>query len=587
MEEKKKELAVCVTELYNPNTKNYENILQHACNLFRQIYILPIFESLSILPASMKFSFDMEEQTLGDYSGSTNVVRLNLGRILKNSGRLRVERAFQSLYCIAHEYRHNLQKEMAYSLYKSHKNISLESYLGNDAQIIGMEYLFSHQGKGLYGARGDDASKTLLQFYPELWDEMKVKTYKFNLNEVASICDQALYFEHPIEVDARAEEEKFYKIFVGDMAKLIKDEKIIKAIHSSAWNILKVDSSTKEYYQTIAKKVNDAYSKMSVEDFQKFALDMHKLRLKESFASKKGEDSSKYTKDFDLKQKILKNAILLYHNKHLDIYDHNKRTDELDKLRLGFLKYGLSFASNIFDENYLLGRTVGEEYFQMLKNQEITSEAFVKVGMLSDKNINELLVCYINRGQTIYVEKIFQKVNKDRIKKIMYMGAKSYSNRQNRKKFDNDEVAIICNNVLDALQERIDLIEEKAKAGEVKFDDADDFINMMYSICEKFGIDLKQPFAYQDNGDYELEMKFLIRKLYQRAETIARRIAVQMAGRDLSRNEYSFLCPEDRKVYKADQKQSELRTRRIYGQVEYDFKRFEQEIIDEFNAERV
>jgi len=587
MEEKKKELAVCVTELYNPDTKNYENILQHACNLFREIYTLPIFQSLGIEPASMKFAFNMEEQTLGDYSGSRNIVRVNLGRVLKNSGRWRVEYAFQSLYCIAHEYRHNLQKEMAYSIFKSHKNISLESYLGKDAQIIGMEYLFSHQGKGLYGARGDDASKTLLQFYPELWDEMKVKTYKFNLNEVASICDQALYFEHPIEVDARAEEEKFYKIFVSDMAKLIKDEKIIKAIHSSAWNILKVDSSTKEYYQTIAKKVNDAYSKMSVEDFQKFALDMHKLRLKESFASKKDEDSSKYTKDFDLKQKILKNAILLYHNKHLDIYDHNKRTDELDKLRLGFLKYGFSFASNIFDENYLLGRTVGEEYFQMLKNQEITSEAFVKVGMLSDKNINELLVCYINRGQTIYVEKIFQKVNKDRIKKIMYMGAKSYSNRQNRKKFDDDEVTIICNNVLDALQERIDLIEEKAKAGEVKFDDADDFINMMYSICEKFGIDLKQPFAYQDNGDYELEMKFLIRKLYQRAETIARRIAVQMAGRDLSRNEYSFLCPEDRKVYKADQKQSELRTKRIYGQVEYDFKRFEQEIIDEFNAERV
>ncbi|MBP3344738.1 MAG: hypothetical protein J6K97_00855 [Clostridia bacterium] len=584
MQEKKKRLGELLCKLFEKDLCGYLNVFQEACLLYREIYVEPIFKSLGLLPAPLTFS-DSMKRNVATFNGSR--VCINLNRVLDLSGGYygRKKSAVEGIMSVGHEYRHNIQKLYADCLRGNKPNILLKAYLGDIADQLGMAYLDHREGRELYGeVENRNEARAMLTLFPNLLEDVKKEIANKGLRDIIKICNEAIYHQHLIERDARAEEHRVFKIFIEDMKGIIDNREVLNELERCL-----LSAETKEYnsnvlYQPIVKKISHAHAQMSPKDFKKFGFNMRENQIKGMIAMQY-EGENVYQLEYEDQLEIMKDAIKIFGDRHIDLSNPQSRSKALDEIRLLFIKHGFNF-----DLDYIFWGFPSDDVFELLKEEDVTSESFDEVRLFSDKEVNEILASRTKKGQTIFVEKALEYVDKKSLSKIMAFGSQTL-----KRKVESGEVCYMTNiyeemsqnNILTVLKERLSFLKQKFQEKKILFDDVDDYIKMLAAFCKKMGIDYVEKVLPAEGSDIQKDVEQQLLHLYEKAEALACEIASVMKGYRLSEEEYSYASPADRKPFLLSGGNADARVKILYGQTEYDRIQNEKRIMREYIEENL
>lgn len=588
-DEKREEFAKCLKKITSFRTPYYEEALKKACILYRELYVLPIYEKIGKQPAAMVMQErGMDSKTVANYYCHDNLVNINFGRVLEATGKDKVDRALEALLAIGHEYRHNLQKEIAQSLYQNEKTERYKNIVGNDAEVIGLSYLHTRAGVLLYGHKKE--ARTLLQFFPALLMDIKKEVGKKDYEEVVKLCDRALYLECAIEVDARKMEIAIAKECLRDMQEFFRTDKLpIEVMKEAISGFEEYNKDCKVAYVPIVKKIYAFFDQLKPAKFQRFGKELYRMEIKGALVYQEGYGDDSEIKKLSEKKELLKDAIAMYANKNIDYKDLKHKKKMLGVLRNIFVKHGYTAAADVLkDGGFLSDNDYADEYFEILKNENITAQSFDKIKILSSGKVNELLKIYIESGKTAYVEQILQKASSEAITSALVWQTRTYQRKLQSgevTKKPNDYDYIIENNIYLALQERYIELKNLQKKGNLLYDDVDDYISMLASFCKLLGIDYTQKQQKFTGSEMSQEIRYTMLELYKSAEQLGLDLATLMRGYKPAEEEYRYACPVDRGQYLLNTKQREMRIKNIYGEREYDRVADERFIAEEYLEE--
>lgn len=587
---KRVELANCLKKLSSFRTPYYIDVFQRACQLYRELYVLPFFEKVGIAAAPMEFNMhEMEDDTVATYWGFKNLVKVNIGRILKRTGQDKVKAAFDGVMSVAHEHRHNGQREAAIAIYAGQDLEPYKQSFGENIHKSGQGFIDEKAGRVLI--HDEKRVKTMLDFCPELVGDLrKIATFK-NIKDLIDICSNALYYQSTIEKDARKWEREVALICINDMKEFFSEkDPVIKMIREQIEEDIKSDHNGDQSYQPIVNKLQSTFFNLKPARFELFAKEMYQVQVKGLRAFQKGIEDDKLIEREKQMRETLRNAIVLYAGKNVDIKDKEQKLKSLRQLRLLFVKHGYMAAADVLkDAGYLAEIDFVDEYFNILKKEEVTSESFDKIKMLSIGKVNDLINGYIEEGKTEYVEKILQKYNVESIKSILIWQSHTYQLKRDRGEVVRTPAEfeyITENNLYLALQERLIKLQQMKKEGKLLFDDIDDYINMLARFCEIVEVDFSKKVQIFEGSEMLREVRYTLLELYKNAEELALEYATLRKGYKPTEDEYRYANAEDRKPFLLDEKYREGRIKNIYGTNEHRRMAERKEAEEEFDRER-
>lgn len=585
---KREEFAKCLKKLSSFRTPYYEEVFKRACLLYRELYVLPLYAKIGKTPAAMVLcESGIDENTIGNYYCHDNVVNINVGRVMNATGQDKVERALEAVIGIGHEYRHNLQKEIALSMYQKEKLDQYKNVIGDDAEVVGLAYIETRAGVLLYGTKKE--SSTLLEFFPALVLDVKRECGYENFDDLVKVCSRALYYQSAIEVDARKIEREVAQQCADDMKEFFLHDKFPLALFQRKIDDDRIiEEKNMPEYKPIVKKIYHFFDQLKPARFERFAKELYRMQIKGAIAYQAGLGDDADMKEVDKMKDLLKRAISLYADKNIDYKDLNNKKRILNSLRNVFVKHGYTAAADALKEVGISDSDYAEEYFKLIKTEDITSESFEKIRILTSSKVNELLKGYIESGKTAFVEKVLQKTTKESITSLMVWQTRTYQRwldeGVSKKPFDYESIAE--NNIFLALQERYVELKKLQKQGKLLFDDVDDYIKMVAAFCRNADIDYTKKDQKFEGSEMVREIRYTLLELYKSAEALALEQATLMRGYKPAGDEYRFACPADRIPYLLKAKDRELRIKRIYGENEYERVVTERQVVEEIEKER-
>ena len=557
MKEKRKQLARLICELFNENRGNFVEVFKKACLLYRELYVEPVMKRLGVEVVPLEFAC-MDRGCIAYHDGTS--VCLNTRFVEKAPKEERTEYALMGLISVAHEYRHHLQGVYAQSVEDGREIQIIREHIGSNAIEVANAYNNYIRDVGLYGdVESRNEARAMLALFPEIIKEIQPYTGEDELNKIIEVCNEAIYHQHLMEKDARGEEMRVFRRCLEDIRDVFPRKDIFSILEKYFQDCSKGEYALSKSYQVIAKKIDDVYSRLSVKDLAKLGFDLKSAQIKGFIAKQKGTEN-KYNKIFKDKMQVLKEAISILKDKYA-----GKRINRFqveDELRRMFIQHGFYFAMDGENNALLDGK-----YFKILNEELITSDAFDKSNYLSKDEIGKLIVNYIERNQTKYVEKLLSRFDHATIRNVFSNAVESHQTNEGKAHFFGKTQIKTTkeSKIVKALQAKFAELKQKNQDRTILFDDVDDFINMITALCDKLGVDYKSRVKMPEGDEFERETGLALLSLYGKAEVLAFDIATAMRGYQPNRAEFR----EDKSDYLLDEEYWLERVKRIYGELEY------------------
>ena len=407
MEDNKQRLKNLVINLRQLVTKQeidddvYLKLAEHFCREYAELYVKPIIQDTGEPLVPMHFSrasakcMGNSAEEVAYYDPASKSININLGYVTE--GKDNLERFTRLLYVIrsvGHEYEHSFQHQYTYyHLLNKQKSLSSRHYRAKDKDITNHEIY-----KNVIGERADEVAddflteplkedevNTMLKFFKGLekdLDSLISKEEKEEGNSASSLCLYALYFKRAAEEDARKKERQIFNAFAKDIKELEGIEPLFSVFIDKAAELAEYEEQAQQELDTpIYKKIQNLMNNISEKDYVAFG----KLLANENLIGLKNmrffADPELSYSDFFVKQKILLDAFKFIFLEKKDAQAPKIWGDlkQLNKIRLAFLKHGLSSAVALAEETpavQMMPRELStrfrDSYYLMLRDEPIT-----------------------------------------------------------------------------------------------------------------------------------------------------------------------------------------------------------------------
>ncbi len=521
-----------------------EKILKATCQDYVDLFIKPKLDGLNLLP--MEFAISKNDNILGQYDPQDNAIKIYINKVM-NSLSLgeNIYAVGDLLTTVGHEYEHSFQDNF-FELMENNSLANLREYniykkiIGNNAHAM-VEELDKID-------LGDSGIENLLKFNPGLFKEIK-KLTDAQENEIIQLCSNALYLKFADEIDAR---EKGLEFLQNCADSYPKDDNFHKLLMVYISDEKEHENSLQKQFFPVADKLNDFIKNISVSDYVEFAKAMKKEKL---IADQMGMLSHDYEVsyiDYFIKKEIMNSAagFILAKNNELDY--ENKSKEEIKNIIQTLIKKGYPEAAVALKENEDLDySSFKDDYFSILKNQDITQDSFAFISELTSSQKQELLCKYIDEGKTLFAQSMLFEMSPDEI---------TAPNKSN--------------SVLDCIENRIDALQQKVKNNTAVYDDIDDMICLLADMCQMESV----PYYDKDAQFDESELKTRLYNAYKTAEKIGYEQVVKMQGYEPRPDSYRYAHASDRASYTMTGEKQQKRLIDLYGANEIELSNLYKEI---------
>ena len=584
--EKLEELALYLTRLNRANTPNYFDVMKKALELYRELYLVPLFEAIGEkAPPLMYVEKGIGAHTAARYNATQRCVEINYRRIFSFCGNQKVNETFGAVIFLGHEYRHALQHIVACRVINKDDNF-INKIEDKKLASAGKNFVNVMQGKAIYDSEED--VKLLFKFFPELYKDIEAMCDNdTSYEDIVKTTSNAIYYREEIEKDAREQSSVIFNQCIDEMGKL---QLVKQDVLATMKKILDLELSTeKENYRQllpIMKRVDGSLFKLGNAKFADFGMQLYKGKIKGLRAYQEGKGDS-LLKTTEEKTKLLQDIIKFYVSKKVGQYDEEKRQQHLAQLRAMLVQNGLLLEKWFLSEVKLLNKITDYDdyYYQILKSDEVSKESFELVRGITDSKVNDLIIHYLQNGKMVFVEEMLKHLDMKQVRNFLLVSTNGYRRGIDRGNIiQNTQTQVMMEqNLLGELTNVYVSLMKKQKEGTLLFDEIDEFALVLKKFCEVVHIDLNANDI--EGGSIEKEMKLWLVNLYSETEKLAMKQVELMMGYRPTADEFSLDNPEDREKFLLKGKNKELWIKKVYGYSEYKRVVTQREANEEYIAE--
>lgn len=608
--EKKQQLADKIIALkqlpLDTPKEELERRVEEACIIFKNIYIQSYYGILGKDLATLEFDrSEIASATRADYSPNENNVTFYMG----NKGfslspqfhphqteMLSIEDFFKRgkienfvLICfwiIAHEYQHNLQSRGSDALLPNN-NIAkslVEGITNKYAwQIVDQDQMQRRKGEKL-----DHLDVLSLAI---------IKNRDFSPQELYDI-NFALYFQSFCEQDARQTSLNFISLFIKDIEKFLP-QSINQAFEEQSILFASENECQKSYYKKSFKAYEDMLQNISQEDYLNYCNIIEQEFYKEQadlndnyettlFSNKtgsimlKGVERESYFHLLLLKSSF---KFLLQSVSQDKAYIHDLNKDDFEKIKkfdLLLLKNGLDFAVMQLDdyladqftsaERSLYRADMLQDYYNMLKSEEITSKSLLFFDRLTYEQQSDIFCDFIRQGKTEFCKEIINP-NKDSNLLLApnFLIGPLYFNRLGKDDQYRDPF-IYESEILDEIDTRLTTLQNRLVQDELLLDDINDMSSLLLTMCNQKGVLINGQINHINDGDAQNKEEKIKKRLYNlfiKAEELVYRQMMKSGNGHW----FQYGQVDDRGKLLLHGKEADQRFRKLYGPIEYQKRR--------------
>ncbi len=584
----------------------YFKLAEHFCREYADLYIKPIMEGTGEPVAELKFTrqgsgtFGKGVEDVAFYDPPSKSVNINLGYVVAGEDNSeKFLRLLTVIKTVGHEYEHSFQHRYTYYylLFKDHyanprqyqlkdKNITnhelYKKIIGERADEIAEDFITEQYKK--------DEVKTMLKFFKGLEKDIYSQFTPEEQDDedfAADICLYALYFKRAAEEDARKKERQIFGKFAEDVKNIDGINPLFPVFIDKVAEMAESEEELQQMQDTpVYKKIKGLMDNLSANDYVAFG----KLLENENLIGLKNmrffADQETAYADFFVKQKILLDAFnfILHTNK----FDGGKKVwgnlEQLNKVRLAFMKHGLSSSTALAEQTNgakIMPRELNtrfrDGYYLMLRDEPITLYSFDKIDLLKPAQRLEILTKMIETGRYEFANSMIQSMG-DEIK--TYLRTDNLDVEAELKKIREegdfvkewyflDEVEPMAKfNIMGSIEKRVNLLDKQQKEGKLCFDDVDEMISLLATLCESVNVPYYKENALLPQNTPNAKVANKLYDLYQKMEDVGRKEACKISGYELNPDAYRYAHRQDRDYYLLQGRDKEKRIERLYGKNE-------------------
>lgn len=585
----------------------YIKFAEHLCREYAELYVKPIIQGTKDELVEMHFSRTSDGGLLSNadevayYDPPTKSINVNLGYVIGGQDNLeKFKRLLSVIQSVGHEYEHSFQhKYTYYYLLNKQKYLTQKHYRAKDNDIVNKEVY-----KKVIGERAEEIAedfisdpyneneiKTMLKFFKGLEKDMNSLLSEEELqdeNAAADLCRYAMYFKRAVEEDARLKERQIFGKFAEDIKNVEGINPIFSVLIDQMVKLGEEEERLQQQQDTpIYKRIKARMKNLSERDFVEFGKLLQNANLIGLKEMRYFADPEISYSDFFVKQKILLDAFkfLFLNGKEVNGSKFWNSLEQLNKVRLAFLKHGLSSASALVEEAngakfmpYELNTRFRDGYYLMLKNEPITSMSFDKIDLLKPGQKLDILTNFIESGRYEFANSMIFSMGKEINK---YLSADKVDVDAELKKIREegdvikelyflDEVEPVAKyNIIDSIEKRVNLLDKEQKEGKLCFDDVDEMIYLLSTLCTQADVPYYKEYALLPQDDSKnAKVANKLYGLYKKVEEVGRREACRISGYELNPDAYRYAHAQDRQDYLLKGRDREKRIEKLYGKNE-------------------
>ncbi len=576
----------------------YFEIAKQACNDYAEIYLKPFIAGTKDKLVPLKFERGSKKalssaEEVANYDPATKTITINMGYITDGENNIeKFVRLLAVMRSVGHEYEHSFQHQYTYynllnrqskvygrqRAFTSHENITkseiYKDVIGSRAEEIADDFLHNPYSK--------EQIKIMLDFFKGLKKDMS--TIISDEESAEDVCAYAVYFKRAVEEDARKKEIQIFKKFINDIKQISSlNPKFVEIMGLALQSEELREDQEQQRNTPIAEKINKLMDNISEKDFVAFAKILQNenlISMKESHLFTNPQDS--YA-DFFVKQKILAEAfrfIFLKKTNATQVWGDYKL---LNSVRLAFLKHGLGAAVALVEQEDFtkhmpveLQSRFRDNYYLMLRDQPITMFSFDKIDVLSDEQKLSVLDTFIKQGKYNFANSFIQSF--DNVNRFLRTEDIDVEEKLKKLKQEGDSLAeweymeyiapVERFNILGTIDKRLQFLESEQKAGRLCYDDIDEMIGMLATLCDSACVPYYKENAVFSEEDEKSEVARKLYSLYKKAEEIGYEKVRELSGRTPLPDEYRYAHSADRENYLLKGRAKEKRIEKVYGKNE-------------------
>ena len=133
-----------------------------------------------------------------------------------------------------------------------------------------------------------------------------------------------------------------------------------------------------------------------------------------------------------------------------------------------------------------------------------------------------------------------------------------------------DEVEPVAKyNIIDSIEKRVNLLDKEQKEGKLCFDDVDEMIYLLSTLCTQADVPYYKEYALLPQDDSKnAKVANKLYGLYKKVEEVGRREACRISGYELNPDAYRYAHAQDRQDYLLKGRDREKRIEKLYGKNE-------------------
>lgn len=588
-EEKLQELEMLFQRINSFRTPNYHEVLKRACILYRELYVLPLFEGVSAQVPPMVFvEKGMPETTMARYDATDRVIEINSRMMFLLMGKDKVDKAFTFLISVGHEYRHVLQHEVAKLFIRDYVS-SIDKIEDKELVSAGKSFVNVLKGQVIYDNKED--IKLLFKFFPRLFQDIEAMCdNEDKFDDIVQTATNAMYYKEEIESDARSKGRELLKQCVNELGQLRTEEKrdYLKKIQQVIDDDYSTEKQNNLELLPIVKKIDGTIARLSHTTFEDFGMKLYKGRIKGLRAYQEGKGQALYQANEDEK-KLLKKLVNFYVHKKLAHYDEKQKKSGQDQLFSSLIKNGLLLERGFLSEIGALEKINSYNfYYQTLKKEDVSKNSFELIRGIERSQTNDLIISYLQKGQFGLVEEIIDRLDRKEVECFLYYSTRGFRNGVESGDIvrpGDEPLNIMEQDLFGELSKAYSALVSKQKEGKILFDEINDFYLIISKICDIVGLENLSKVDSIDGSEIEKEMKLWLLDLKNRTENLALKQVELMLGYKPTDEEFSLKNEEDREKFLLKGKNKELHIKNIYGNSEYKRVVAQREANEEYIAE--
>ena len=411
----------------------------------------------------------------------------------------------------------------------------------------------------------------MFKFFPELYKDIEaLLDNDSSYEKIVTTTAHANYFREEIEKDAREQSFNLFNECIEEIEALqLVGCDVLSRMKNCVASEIAIEKEIFRSLLPIMKSVDGAVFKLGHAKFADFGMQLYKGKVKGMRAYQEGKGNS-LLKSSEDKTKLLKDIIKFYLSKKVGKYDEEKRLEDLEQLRSILVKNGILLERGfLFDIKLLSKMTDYDDYYEILKSEEVSKESFDLVQGITDSKVNDLIIFYLQKGQMVFVEEIISQIDAKTLRNFLFYSTSAYRKGVEKGEiFQNKEAEIIKeHNLLRELSNAYVVLMNKQKEGTLLYDEVDGFFVVLKKLCEKVDVNMEKDEA--EGSPIKREMRLWLIDLYHKTEALAMKQVELIMGYCPTTDEFSLDNQEDRAKFLLKGKDRELWVKKVYGLSEY------------------